>query len=188
MKRRLVFLSRNQADLRETVDMLKQPHLQGWRWRIFTRATADVQRLRLPLASPLMLTNMLGGGWRGGFWGFCLGCLLVITSLSLFKVEEGLARDIILYSLPLTLLFFGAWEGGFLGLMQDNPALDDYQAYAAEDLFVLLIDVQAVDQRLLKKIMAMCKAEQIGEHSRRMWGFPWRENLFNKAVATPEQA
>jgi hypothetical protein len=55
-------------------------------------------------------------------------------------------------------------------------------------LFVLLVDVQAVDQRLLKKIMAMCKAEQIGEHSRRMWGFPWRENLFNKAVATPEQA
>ena len=186
MRRRLVFLSRDKANLCEIVEMLNQPHLQGWRWRIFTEARAEVQRLGLPLASPLLLTNMLGGAWRGGFWGLCLGWLLVIISFALFQINAGLVRDIILYSLPLTLLFFGAWEGGLLGLMQENSALDDYRPYAADNLFVLLIDVQAVDQRLLKKIMAMCKAEQIGEHPHRMWGFPWRENIYSKPKSTAE--
>ena len=181
MKRRLVFLSRDHEGLCDIVEMLNQPHLNGWRWWIFTAATADVQRLGLPLASPLMLTNMLGGAWRGGFWGFCLGVLLAVFSLTLFTVDEGLARTIIMYSLPITLFSFGAWEGGFLGLMQDNPSFDDYRPYAASNLFVLLVDVHAVDQRLLKKIMAMCNADQVGEHSRRMWGFPWRENMFNNA-------
>ncbi|WP_269619067.1 hypothetical protein [Zhongshania sp. BJYM1] len=181
MKRRLVFLSRQQASLLEIADMLKQPHLQGWRLRVFTRAIGDVQRMGLPVASPLMLTNMMGGAWRGGFWGTALGLLLFLIVMPLFDIEEGLVRNIILYSLPTMLLFFGAWEGGLLGLMQDNDALADYQDAAAEGLFVLLVDVQDVDQRLLKKIMAMCDAEQIGEHTQRMWGFPWRENIYVKA-------
>ena len=188
MKRRLVFLTRNRANLCEIVDMLNQPHLRGWRWRIFSGATAEVQRLGLPLASPLMLTNMVGGAWRGGFWGLCLGYLLVILSLAVFSIEAGVGRDIILYSLPLALLFFGAWEGGLLGLMQENPALDDYRPYALDHLYVMLVDVQAVDQRLLKKIMAMCNAEQIGEHTRRMWGFPWRENIYRQPASVSAAA
>lgn len=178
MKRRLVFLSRDITELCEIVEMLKQPHLQGWRWRVFTNAAASVQRLGLPLASSLLLTNMLGGAWRGGFWGVCLGIMLAIIVQPLFSIEPGVAWSIIVYSLPLTLLFFCAWLGGLSGLMQGNPAMDDYRGYAENNLYVLLVDVQAVDQRLLKKIMAMCNAEQIGEHTRRMWGFPWRENIF----------
>ncbi|MFT7404489.1 hypothetical protein [Zhongshania sp.] len=186
MKRRLVFLSRDHNELCEIVEMLNQSHLNCWRWRIFTGAAADVQRLGLPLASPLMLSNVLGGAWRGGFWGFCLGVLLAVFALSLFTVDDGVARTIIMYSLPITLLLFGAWEGGFLGLMQDNPAFDDYRPYAENNLFVLLVDVHAVDQRLLKKIMAMCNADQVGEHCRRTWGFPWRENIFNNTEVPAE--
>jgi hypothetical protein len=65
--------------------------------------------------------------------------------------------------------------------MQDNPALEEYRAHAEEGAFVLLVDVQTVDQRLLKKIMAMCSAEQIGEHTQRMWACPWRENIYSPA-------
>ena len=48
MKRRLVFLSRDHDELCEIVEMLNQSHLNCWRWRIFTGAAADVQRLGLP--------------------------------------------------------------------------------------------------------------------------------------------
>jgi hypothetical protein len=188
MKRRLVFLSRDHDGLCEIVEMLNQSHLNGWRWWVFTAAPADVQRLGLPLASPLKLTNILGKAWRGGFWGFLLGVLSAVFALALFTVDDGVARTCIMHSLPITLLSFGAWVGGFLGLMQQNPAFDDYRPYAANNLFVLLVDVKAVDQRLVKKIMAMCNADQVGEHSRRMWGFPWRENMFNSAEVPVELA
>jgi hypothetical protein len=188
MKRRLVFVSRDNDGLCKIVKMLNQSHLNGWRWWVFTASAADVQRLGLPLASPLKLSNMFGKAWRGGFWGFCLGVLLAVFTVTLFAADDRVARTIIMYSLPVILLSFGAWEGGFLGLMQDNPAFDDYRPYAANNLFVLLVDVHAVDQRLLKKIMAICKADQVGEHSRRMWGFPWRENMLSSAEVTAELA
>ena len=181
MKRRLVFLTRHQEALTEIAEMLDQPHLQGWRWQIFTSADAEVQRLSLPLASPLLVSNMLGGAWRGGFWGLFFSWLLLLFGMSLFTIESDGPRDIIFYSLPLSMVFFGAWEGGLLGLMQDNPALEEYRAHAEEGAFVLLVDVQTVDQRLLKKIMAMCNAEQIGEHTQRMWGCPWRGNIYSPA-------
>ncbi|CAA0079993.1 hypothetical protein [Zhongshania aliphaticivorans] len=183
MKRRLVFLTRHQEALSEIAEMLRQPHLQGWRWQIFTSADAEVQRLNLPLASPLLVSNMLGGAWRGGFWGLFFSWLLLLFGMSLFTVDSELARNIIFYSLPLCMVFFGGWEGGLLGLMQHNPALEEYRVHAEAGSFVLLVDVQMVDQRLLKKIMAMCNAEQIGEHTQRMWGFPWRENIYSPVTS-----
>ncbi|MDF1693408.1 MAG: hypothetical protein P1U47_13590 [Zhongshania sp.] len=175
MKHRLVFLSKTPAQLREIADMLDQPHLSGWRWRVVSKHIADVQRLGVPVASALLLSNLWGRAWRGGFWGLMLGCLLVLIFTSAFGLEDGLARSILNFSLPISFLCFGAWEGGFVGLTEDNPDLCAFQSYVDDGRLVLLVDVHDIDQRLVKKIMGMCNAEQIADYSRLLPGFPWRQ-------------
>jgi len=181
MKHRLIFLSKTPSKLREVADMLNQPHLTGWRWCVVSKHTADVQRMGVPVASELLLSNLYGRAWRGGFWGFLLGCLLVMIFVSVFNLGEGLARAILFYSLPLSFLCFGAWEGGFVGLTENNPDLVHFQSYVDSGRLVLLVDVHSVDLRLLKKIMAMCNVEQIGDYSRLLPGMPWREHSISAA-------
>ncbi|WP_373078548.1 hypothetical protein [Zhongshania sp.] len=184
MKHRLIFLSNTPAKLKEVAELLDQPHLTGWRWCVVSKHTADVQRLGVPVASVALLSNLYGRAWRGGFWGFLLGCLLVMVFSSVFALEEGLARSILYYSLPLSFLFFGTWEGGFVGLTEDNPDLMHFQSYVDAGRLVVLVDVHAIDQRLVKKIMAMCNVRQIGDYTRLLPGMPWRINsVVNEEVA-----
>lgn len=181
MKHRLIFISKSPANLQEVAAMLDQPHLTGWRWCVVSKHTADVQRSGVPVAPMTLLSNLYGRAWRGGFWGFLLGCLLVMIFTAVFKLEEGLARAILFNSLPLGFLCFGAWEGGFVGLTEDNPDLKDFQPEVDAGRLVLLVDVQDIDQRLVKKIMAMCNVEQIADYSRRLPFMPWRVNAVSAA-------
>jgi hypothetical protein len=56
-----------------------------------------------------------------------------------------------------------------------------FQSYVDSGRLVLLVDVNSVDLRLLKKIMAMCNVEQIGDYSRLLPGMPWREHSISAA-------
>jgi hypothetical protein len=181
MKHRLIFISKSPANLQEVAGMLDQPHLSGWRWCVVSKHTAEVQRLGVPVAPVTLLSNLYGRAWRGGFWGFLLGLLLVIIFSGVFNLEDGLARAILVNSLPLSFLCFGAWEGGFVGLTEDNPDLKDFQGYVDAGRLVLLVDVQDIDQRLVKKIMAMCNVEQIADYSRLMPLMPWQLNTLSTA-------
>ena len=176
MRHRLIFLSKTPSKLGDIAEMLDQPHLSGWRWCVVSKHTAAVQRRGVPVASVLLLSNLYGRAWRGGFWGFLLGCLLVMILTAAFNLEASLARSILFYALPLSFLCFGAWEGGFVGLTENNPDLQHFQSHVDEGRLVLLVDVHTVDQRLVKKIMAMCDVPQIGDYSRLLPGMPWRLN------------
>jgi hypothetical protein len=182
MKHRVVFLSQNMQDLADMAKMLDQSHLTGWSWCIASQLKGDIERTRLPMASTFVLTDIAGCTWRGGFWGLALGWLLVLIVTASFNLEAGDMRTILIYALPSCLMLFGAWEGGILGLMRNNPALDPYQDYIRQGHHILLIDVHDVDLRLLKKIMAMCSGELLGAYCRRLPGFPWRP------YAVPDQA
>ncbi|AKH69992.1 hypothetical protein IMCC21906_02332 [Spongiibacter sp. IMCC21906] len=162
--KRLIYACNDLETVTAVAELLNQRHLVGWKWSVVTESSAAISQKGLPVASFFETKSVLRLSILWGFWGLVLGLLAAILLVSLWSLPEGALRTTTLWSLPLCVLGFSAWLGGLLGLSQDLPALKPFLKEVALGHFVILLTVNDVDERLLKKIMAMAGARKLGEY------------------------
>lgn len=176
--KRLIFECADLKILAEAGHLLSQRHLLGWRWSVITAQVAAVQRLHLPLCPFRQRHPVVGVAARWGFWGVLLGAGIAMTLIGLLSLDSGPLRATACWSLPICLGSFAAWLGGMRGLTLDHPAIAAFLPNVAAGRHVVLLDVKDVDQRLVKRVMAMAGAHKLGEYPLGMsWAriFPPRE-------------
>lgn len=167
--KRLVFKAADVAALKEVGEALNQAPLSGWRISVLSKQAAEVAAAGMRDMSILRSSDMLAYGWRGGFWGGLISALVILLAAGLFGVGEGLAQEVLMVALPLTCIFFGAWEGAFVGMTRMNPGLQPFADSIARGEFVVVIDVGPENERLAKKLMGRCGAQQLAEYYSRGW-------------------
>lgn len=175
--KRLIFCC-DDSVLPAVADTLNQPHLQGWRSHVLSRRDGRVESLGLTAAGPMQRSDLRDGALRGGLGGAVLGVISALFILGGGAVESAVLHATTLCALPLTMLFGGAWWGGMLGLMQDNPALRPFLEELEGDQFFILVESAPVDERLVKRVMAMAGAELIAEQ-------PWSWGRFQVTPLLP---
>lgn len=168
--KRLVF-SCDEKALPAVAETLQQPHLQGWRSNVLSDRDGQVERLGLKAAGPMQRSDVRDGALRGSLMGLLVGVISVLFIFGGWVLESPVLRTTVQYALPLTMWFGGAWWGGMLGLMQDNPALKPFLAELDNGQFIVLIQSSPVDERLVKRVLAMAGAELIAEQ-------PWSWGRF----------
>lgn len=166
--KRLIF-SCNDDQLPAVAETLAQPHLQGWRCNVLSEEDGKVQRLGLPSAGAWLRSDLRDGALRGGLAGLLAGVISALFIAAGWVLESPLLLAILFYALPLTLMFSGAWWGGMLGLMQNNPSLASFLELLDRGDFVILVESTPVDERLIKRVMAMAGAVLIAEQPK-SWG------------------
>ncbi|NKI16959.1 hypothetical protein HCU74_05940 [Spongiibacter sp. KMU-166] len=167
--KRLVYKVEDVATLKEVGAMVNQPHLLGWRISVVSDRPADVAAANMRNMSLLRRSDVLSFGWRGGLWGGVSSVLAILLIGGLYGNGDGFAQQVLLVALPLCCVFFGAWEGGFLGLTKVNPGLRPFMAQVEAGAFIVIVDVRPEDERLVKKLMGLCGSEQLAEYCSRIW-------------------
>lgn len=167
---RLIFVCADLAVLDGAWALLSQRHLQGWRGSVLSLQVAALQRRGLPLCPFHQRHPVLSVVARWGFWGLLVGVALAMGLVGLLGLSEGLGRATTAWSLPVCLASFGAWLGGMRGLTLDSPEIAAYLPEVQAGRHVVLLDVKDVDQRLVKKVMAMAGARKLAE---RPLGLSW---------------
>lgn len=97
--------------------------------------------------------------------------VLTVVVLELAQLS-GVGKTILIVSLPAALVFFGAWVGGLLGLMQLDSTLQNHLAECREGDILLYIDAPVFIERLAKKTMAKHGAPLLAEE-RKGWHLSW---------------
>lgn len=144
--------------------MLSQHYLHRWRWSVLTEQVAAVQRLGLPLCPFGQRHPVMAVAARWAFWGLLLGAGMALILIGLFDLPRGPLRATACWSLPICVSSFAGWLGGMRGLTLDHPAVVGFLPNIAAGRHVVLLDVKDVDQRLVKRVMAMAGARKVGEH------------------------
>ncbi|QQD16793.1 hypothetical protein I6N98_10360 [Spongiibacter nanhainus] len=145
---------------------------------MLSKQDGRVEALGLTAAGPVQRSDLRDGALRGSLLGLLVGVISALFILGGWPVESDALRATTLYALPLTMWFAGAWWGGMLGLMQDNPALKPFLAQRDSGEFIILIESSPVDERLVKRVMAMADAVLIAEQ-------PWSWGRFQVTPLLP---
>lgn len=101
--------------------------------------------------------------------------LVLTVSVIEFGQLSGAAKAILVVSLPAALIFFGAWLGGLLGLMQLDSTLQQHLRACREGEILLYIDTTIFAERLIKRTLAKHDALLLAEQDkgwRMRWLFP----------------
>ncbi len=173
--KKLYFLAADESGLHAAMQYASEPLAGIWRWRLLTNRPVRSVAAVPPLGD-VARSDLLGALWRGAFWALALS-LLLLTALWPFAHEwSPLLRVVMFYGLPLSLVFFGAWLGGLLGLMVSNPVYAQCQPYLARGQQVLVVDCRARHERLLRRQMARFGLSLLGSRQRYFGSYRYPQN------------
>ncbi|UTA47291.1 hypothetical protein L1F30_14105 [Simiduia sp. 21SJ11W-1] len=128
---------------------------------------AELERHRMPTASPLETTDLLPAGEGGLLVGASLGLVACVGLYLTGWVDSTLAY----LGLFLFCTGFGAWLGGFVGINKRHYKLEQFEGAIRNGHVLVMIDTEPEAAGLVERFMAhQPKAQLAGRGS--SWNNP----------------
>lgn len=173
---RFVYAIPSQRRLRELEDWYCNRASGDWSLRLALTSPQAVSAL--PRVHPLAFTDMLGLAWRGMLWGGVIALLVLTVSYPYSRGLSESLQSVWQTALPLSLLFFGLWLGGLLGMMRKNPFYQAYSEAGCSAFGLLYVDCNVAQRRLLHREMARLGLAYIDRRQRYCWSYRYPQNRF----------
>ena len=169
--KRLIYMCEELDTLERVAAELKAHVFLRCRWSVLTGYWGALQRRGLPATPVRQRKAVVSATLNGMFWGLLVGMVAAMMLITMTELPEGSLRSVALWSLPFCFAAFGAWIGGLLGLTQDHPSIAPYLDQVSAGNFLILLHAAPEDERLMKKVMAICGARKLAEQD---LGLSWQ--------------
>lgn len=148
----LYYLS-SSIDTTHTIsDDIQAAGVNNWFLHIISKDDAEVKKHQLHSGNYIEQLDIMRDGILGAIIGLTIG-LCVIAYLTYNSIFPPEVPDVTYLFIVIVLTMFGAWEGGLLGIANENRKLADFQADLEAGKNLILVYARACQEETITSMM-----------------------------------
>jgi hypothetical protein len=151
--RRLYYLTENINSAEKLSDCLHAKGIADRNFHVYGKDKAQIVKRHLKATTPLYELDIIRSGERGTLAGFFVGAIVIAVLMAVTNFAQSLHWGWIVGGVALFTLF-GAWIGGLIGVSTKNYKTKKFQNNIEAGQFLLIIDVNMSQSKLVKAIVA----------------------------------
>jgi hypothetical protein len=152
--RRLYYLAEDVETTRRVQEALHTEGIRDWHFHVLAKDEAGLYQHRVHSANTYQQLDVIHTGERFGLIGGAIGLLAGLICYLLQPLPwETNAFTVLL----MTLLggFFGAWQGGMVGLTRENYKLAPFHDDIEAGRYLIMVDVKSTNRSRVRELMNM---------------------------------
>ena len=151
---RLYYLADDIEVTERVSEALHREGISDWNFHVLAKDEAGLYTHHVHSATPYQQLDIVRTGQRWGLIGGAIGLLagLVCRELQPFPWET---THVIVAMMMLIGGFFGAWQGGMIGLTRENYKIAPFHDDIEAGRYLLMVDVRRDDRPRVRELMNM---------------------------------
>ncbi len=149
------FLAPSLSSTKAITEALQQAGIKRWFIHVLSKDDAGLKRERIHASNYLERLDILRHGLIGAVVGFLAG-LVVLAILAKWPVFGSDLPTAAYLGVLLVLTFFGAWEGGLIGVSRENKKIELFHDELEQGHYLLMIYTpKSQQERVLSTIKSV---------------------------------
>ena len=149
----IYYLSPSLVETHKISDDLHETGVNDWFIHIISKDEAGLRREHLHSSNYLETLDFIRDGFIGAAGGFLIGLAFAF----ILKLTQPFGPDVPIWAYMAVvglLTFFGAWQGGLIGVAQENKKLARFHEDIEAGKFLVLIYAKKGQEDKVKSMMA----------------------------------
>jgi hypothetical protein len=151
---RLYYLANDVDTTQRVSDALHEAGIRNWNFHVLAKDEAGLYTHHVHSATPYQQLDIIRTGER---WGLAGGCIGLSVGLLCFLLQPLPWESNALTVVSMTLIggFFGAWQGGMVGLTRESYLIAPFHDDIEAGRYLIMVDVKREHRAQVRELMEL---------------------------------
>lgn len=152
--RRLYYLTEDLATTKAISETLQDEGISDWYFHVLCRDEAGLYQHHIHSANTLQQLDVIHTGERWAMIGAAVGLAAGLVAYSTEALPWGASWTMVVI-MALVGGFFGAWQGGMVGMSRENYKIEPFHDDIENGSYLIMVDVNPESRPRVREIMNM---------------------------------